>query len=512
VGSEPPSVPQSESELEEFFDLALDLMVIAGVDGYWKRVNRSCERTLGYPRRELLSRSFLDFVHPDDVETARDVFADVGRGNDVIGFDQRVICGDGSVRWLQWNTQTMPERDCIYAVARDVTDRRRADAELREAQRMVEASRDELARLAEEQTALRRVATLVAHGTSPEELFTAVVLEVGRVFPAEHAALCRYEPGATMTLVAISKGLADGFPVGSRWPLGGKNVSTVVFETGRSARIDNYGDASGRLGVAVRERGFVSLVGAPIVVEGRLWGGMNLASTEPLPADTEARLASFAELVATAIANAEAQTEVAASRARLVAATEEERRRVTRDLHDGAQQRLVHTTITLKLAQRALQNGEKDVPALLSEALDQAEQATAELRELAHGILPVALTRGGLRAGVDALASRMPVPIDIDVTVGRLPAAVEATAYFVVAEALTNVAKHARAGRAEVTARIEHGTLAVQVQDDGVGGARPDGSGLLGLADRLAALDGELRVDSPADSGTLVAAAIPLPR
>jgi signal transduction histidine kinase len=217
--------------------------------------------------------------------------------------------------------------------------------------------------------------------------------------------------------------------------------------------------------------------------------------------------------VATAIANAEAQTEVAASRARIVSATDDERRRVVRDLHDGAQQRLVHTVVTLKLAHRALQNEETDLPALLTEALDNAEQATAELRELAHGILPPVLTQGGLRAGVDALASRMPVPIEIDVTVGRLPAAVEATAYFVVAEALTNVAKHAHAGRAEVTVRIEHGTLAVHVRDDGVGGARPDGggTGLIGLADRLAAIDGELRVDSPADSGTLVAAAIPLP-
>ncbi|MEA2132871.1 MAG: hypothetical protein QOC68_780, partial [Solirubrobacteraceae bacterium] len=219
------------------------------------------------------------------------------------------------------------------------------------------------------------------------------------------------------------------------------------------------------------------------------------------------------ELVATAIANAEARTEVAASRARIVAATDEERRRVVRDLHDGAQQRLVHTVVTLKLAQQAVQNEEEDFPALLTEALDNAELATTELRELAHGILPAALTRGGLRAGVAALASRMPVPVEIDVTVGRLPAAIEATAYFVVAEALTNVAKHAHARRAEVTARIEHGTLAIQVRDDGVGGALPDGggSGLIGLADRLAALDGELRVDSSADSGTLVAVAIPLP-
>jgi signal transduction histidine kinase len=183
---------------------------------------------------------------------------------------------------------------------------------------------------------------------------------------------------------------------------------------------------------------------------------------------------------------------------------------VVRDLHDGAQQRLVHTVITLKLANRALKNGDEDLPALLTDALDHAEQATDELRELAHGILPAVLTHGGLRAGVDALASRMPVPVDIDVSVGRLPPAVESTAYFVVAEALTNVAKHARAGHAEVTARLEDGKVGVRVRDDGTGGAQADGPGLLGLADRLAVLDGELRVESPADGGTLVAADIPV--
>ena len=228
-----------------------------------------------------------------------------------------------------------------------------------------------------------------------------------------------------------------------------------------------------------------------------------------LPADTESRLENFTELVATAISNTEARTEVAASRARIVAATDEERRRVVRDLHDGAQQRLVHTIITLKLARRAFQNEREDAAALLTEALAHAEQATAELRELAHGILPAVLTQGGLRAGVDALASRMPVPVENGVSVGRLPAAVEATAYFVVAEALTNIAKHACAGHAAVTAHIEDGTLQVRVRDDGVGGARPDGSGLLGLADRLAVLDGRLDVNSPAGGGTLVAAALP---
>jgi signal transduction histidine kinase len=372
-------------------------------------------------------------------------------------------------------------------------------------------SRAGLARLAEEQAALLRVATLVAGGARPEELFAAVVEEVRRVFPVENVAMARYESDATMTVVATSERLADTFPVGSRWPLGGKNVSTVVSQTGRSARIDGYGDASGRLADAVRKRGWASSVGAPIVVEGRAWGVLGLSSTEqPLPADTESRLASFTELVAMAIANAEARVELAASRARIVAVTDDERRRVVRDLHDGAQQRLVHTIITLKLLSRALQREDDSVPELVAEALAQAERTNVELRELAHGILPAVLTRGGLRAGVDALASRMPMPIEIDISVGRLPIAAEATAYFVVAEALTNVAKHARAGRAIVTALIEDGTVQVRVRDDGVGGARPDGSGLIGLEDRLAALGGELRVESPAGGGTLVKAAIPL--
>jgi signal transduction histidine kinase len=221
-------------------------------------------------------------------------------------------------------------------------------------------------------------------------------------------------------------------------------------------------------------------------------------------------MAAFTELVGTAISNIQAREDLAASRARVVAAADEERRRVVRDLHDGAQQRLVHTTITLKLARRALQRDEVNAPALLTEALHHAEQATAELRELAHGILPAVLTQGGLRAGVDALASRMAVRVKNSVYVGRLPAAVEATAYFFVAEALTNVAKHARAGHAEVTARIQDEMLTIQVRDDGVGGARRHGSGLTGLADRLATLDGELRVESPAGGGTLVAAVIPV--
>jgi PAS domain S-box-containing protein len=372
-------------------------------------------------------------------------------------------------------------------------------------------SRIGLARLAEEQAALRRVATLVARGTPPQDVFAAVANEVGRLLSVDVANVIRYESDATVTLMASAD---DRIPVGSRWPLEETSLAPIVLETGRPARVDNYADVTGQLADDIRDQGIRSAVSTPILVEGRVWGQMVTASSQeqPLPPDTEVRLASFTDLMATAIANAAARSEVAASRARIVAATDNERRRVVRDLHDGAQARLVHTVITLKLARRAAQGDGKDVAELVTAALDTAEQATAELRELVHGILPAALTSGGLRAGVEALALRTSVPVENDVSVGRLPAAVEATAYFVVAEALTNVAKHARAGRASVTARVEAGALQVQVRDDGAGGARPDGSGLVGLADRLAALDGRLRIESPADGGTVVIAEIPLPR
>jgi signal transduction histidine kinase len=370
-------------------------------------------------------------------------------------------------------------------------------------------ARAEAERLAEEQAALRRLATLIAAGAPPEDAFAAIADELTRLFLVEVANICRYESDGMYTIVASA---GDRFPVGSRWTLGGRNGTTIVFETGGAARIDDYAEVTGPHADDIRAAGVRSAVGTPIIVEDRLWGVLGIASDRqrPLPPDTEGRLASFTELVATAIANAEAREEVAASRARIVAATYDERRRVVRDLHDGAQQRMVHAVITLKLAGRALANGQEDTPDLLAEALEHAERATAELRELAHGILPAALTQGGLRAGVDALASRSPVPVETDVVVGRFPAPVEATAYFVVAEALTNVAKHAGAGHAEVTAQVQDGTLAVHVRDDGIGGAQRSGSGLTGLTDRLAALDGELRVDSPAGGGTLVAAAIPL--
>jgi signal transduction histidine kinase len=374
-------------------------------------------------------------------------------------------------------------------------------------------TRAEVERLADEQAALRRVATLVAKGVPPSELFASVAEETGRLMRADGAVICRYEADGGASVVA-GWGVPDVADVlGTRLTLDQGGVIAEVRRTGRPARSDDYAISAAGPAAVARSRGVQAGVAVPIVVEGRLWGAMFASSRQAgsLPPDVEPRIGEFTELVATAISNTQARTDLAASRARLVAASDEERQRVVRDLHDGAQQRLVLAVVKLKMARRALDEEEQASSGLVTEALQHAEQANVELRELAHGILPAVLTSGGLHAGVGALASRAPLPVENDVSVGRLPIPVEATAYFVVAEALTNVVKHSHATRAVVTARVEDGTLHVDVGDDGVGGARAGGSGLVGLGDRLAALDGRLHVESSADGGTLVAADIPLP-
>jgi len=257
-------------------------------------------------------------------------------------------------------------------------------------------------------------------------------------------------------------------------------------------------------------------VAVPVVVEGRIWGGLaSTTSGNPPPADTEDRLARFADLAAAAIANAENREKLRASRARVVAAADETRRWLQRDVHDGAQQRLVQTVLALKHGLDAAARGEDPVD-LVQEALEHVERAMVELRDIVHGILPASLTRGGLRAGIDSLVATSATAVDVDMTAlppGRLPAEIEVTAYFVVAEALTNVAKHARATRARVTVAGDADTLVVEVSDDGVGGADARcGSGLTGLLDRVEALDGSLLLTSAGGAGTTLRATLPLSR
>jgi signal transduction histidine kinase len=375
-----------------------------------------------------------------------------------------------------------------------------------------EVSEESRGELLKEQAALRRVATLVAQEASPASVFRAVAEELTLLLGTDATRLFRYEDGDTATVVAHVGAGEAGLQAGTQVALGGNNITTLVFERRRTARIDDYRKADGPISALARPLAFQSMVGGPVVVDGKLWGAIVVGSFGPgaLPADTESRIDEFTSLMATGLSNVQARAELAASRARIVAAADDERRRVVRDLHDGAQQRLVHTVVTLKLAARALERNEDTGAAFVREALEQAETAMVELRELAHGILPSVLNRGGLRAGVEALASRMPVPVEIGVAADRFPKAVEATAYFVIAEALTNVAKHADAARATVTAGVDNGTLRVEIADDGAGTADPNGHGLLGVADRLATSDGSLEVLSAPGSGTRVIATVPL--
>ena len=374
-------------------------------------------------------------------------------------------------------------------------------------------ARAEAARLAEEQAALRRVATLVARGASPAAVFEVVATEAAHVLDTDRMSVARYEPDGTATVVADRSRPGLQIPVGTRLTLEGESVTGAVLRSGRLVRRDRWEGTTGSMAALARKMGLRLAIGVPILVEGRVWGSVSAGWTreEPPPADMESRMAQFTELVATAIANADSRAEVVASRARVLAAGDDARRRVVRDLHDGAQQRMVHTILTLQLATRALREHDGTAESLVAEALDQAEQANAELRDLAQGILPSVLTQGGLLAGVNALVSRIDLSVTVDVSSQRLPLAIEASAYFVVAEALTNVIKHSKAQEAVVRAGVDGPALLVEVRDDGVGGANRDGAGLVGLDDRVAALGGALRVESPAGGGTLIAATLPVP-
>jgi signal transduction histidine kinase len=374
-------------------------------------------------------------------------------------------------------------------------------------------ARAEVERLAEEQAALRRVAMLVAEGAAPTAVFDAVAAEVEGLLDADQVVLSRYEPGTEVTVVAHRGASARIVPPGARVSHEGENVQAIVRRTERPARMDNFQRAHGDIAELGRTVDVGVVVGAPVVVDGRLWGVVSASwngEEESPPADTEERMAQFAQLLDTAIANADSRGQLTASRARLLTAGDEARRRVVRDLQDGAQQSLVHTIVTLKLAQRALREKDGNAESLVGEALEHAEESNAELRELGHGILPAVLTRGGLQAGIGTVVGRLDLPVDVDVPAERFPAEIEASAYFFVAEALTNVVKHSHARRAEVRAYVEDELLHIEVRDDGIGGADPGGHGLVGLGDRLSARGGRLKIESPAGGGTLVAAKLPV--
>ena len=390
--------------------------------------------------------------------------------------------------------------------------RREADQRRREADLAAERAHA----LAELQAALRRVATLVARGVTPAEVYAAVVTELARCLGVCYSALWRYEPDGAATLLAArddDPGLTK-MPVGARFSLEGDSVPAMVLRTGRPARMDSYENAAGSTAARLRDLGLRAAVGAPIVVDGRVWGAAIVGSSrpEPLPPDTEARVADFTDLVATAIANAQAHAELTASRARIVAAADDARRRLERDLHDGAQQRLVSLGLQLRIAEASVPSELQPLREQISDVVDGLVGVSEEVQEISRGIHPAILSKGGLGPALKTLARRSTVPVELDLAVDRrLPESAEVAAYYVVAEALTNAAKHARASQVTVRVQAEDANLHLAIRDDGIGGADSAmGSGLTGLIDRVEAVGGKMAVSSQPGCGTSLLVEIPV--
>jgi signal transduction histidine kinase len=376
----------------------------------------------------------------------------------------------------------------------------------------LEASRAESRRAAEEQAALRRVATLVARGVPAAEIFDAVVSETRRVLDVDACGLVRVESDGSVRLIAADSGLPGPRDLDRSATFALDRVIREVVRTGRPARKEFGQGAAGPGAERARHMGIRCLMGAPVAVEGRLWGiiGAAWAVGRAVAPGAELRLEQFTELVATAVANAQSRADLEASRARVVEAADDARRRIERDLHDGVQQRLVTLGLQARAAE-GMAGASAELLEQLSKIADGLNGAFDELREISVGIHPPILARGGLRPAIRALARRSPVPVRAAVPDGlQLPERVEVAAYYVASEALTNVAKHARASRVDISAATNEGCLELTIHDDGVGGARRgEGTGLVGLADRVEALGGTLRITSPPDQGTTLQVTLP---
>ena len=374
-----------------------------------------------------------------------------------------------------------------------------------------DASLDELVR---EHAALRRVATLVARGPSPAEVFEAVAREVGTLLGAQRAQLVRViSPEEGTVAASWSDGTLEPAPVGHRAPIDGRGVLGRMLREPRPVRIENWDEAGGGVAALMRSLGIRSGAAGPIVIGGRLWGAVAAVWSDAtkMAEGAENRVAAFAELVAYAIENAEARDEIAASRARLVEAADEARRRIERDLHDGAQQRLVAAALDLTMLESQLDRDPAAARAALARAREQLDGGLGELRDLARGIHPSVLTARGLGVALEALVKRAPMPVELRVDVPEgLDASIEAAVYFLVSEALTNVAKHAQAKTVTVEVAGNGDTVRISVDDDGVGGADTGhGSGLGGLVDRVEAVGGRLELTSPEGGGTCIRAWLP---
>jgi len=376
-------------------------------------------------------------------------------------------------------------------------------------------SRAAVERLAAEQSALARVATAVAKEHAPDDLFASITEELGLLLEVDASAILRYEADATATVVAGWTSDGTSLNLGERLPLDGVNLAGEVYRTGASHRREQYGDAPGPIAGTVRDLGFRSAVASPIIVADAIWGVIAVLSRqpEPLPMDTEARLEEFTRHAGMAVANAKSRSDLAQSRARVVRAGDEARRRLERDLHDGAQQRLVSLGLQLRAVEGTVAPELGELRESLKRVTSTVNEVLDDLRELSRGLHPSLLADGGLTAALRALARRSAVPVRLRLDIGaeRFEEPVEVTAYFVAAEALTNAAKHAHAYRVDMTAMRRADWLELVVRDDGLGGAdASSGTGITGLVDRVEAIGGTSQISSPRDVGTVVRVRLPI--
>jgi signal transduction histidine kinase len=486
----------AEQRNRALLDAIPDTILRYGRDGTYLDVRPDALTAEIFPPEDFLGRNSFD-VLPDAL--ARTITSGIERALDtgrmqVIEYEVSV---QDEPHWRE--ARIVPSgADEVVSIVRDFTDKRRADAEVR--------------RLAEEQATLRRVATLVAGNARPERVFQTVTEEVCRLLELRTAVLHRFEGGPTSTIVGKFGAPTGRFELGHVVELE-TGAALDVLRTGAAARSD-YFSLKGPGATELRALGFRGSLGVPITVAGVTWGALVVAlrDDEPLPVETEHRLQAFAELVGLAVASADARDELAASRLRIVEASDTERRRLERNLHDGAQQRLVAVSVGLRLALAKLRTSSHEAEELLEALSQELGEALTELRELAQGIHPAALTERGLGPALEVLAARAPLDVELGLEVPeRLPEPVETAAYYTVSEALANVVKHAKAGSAAVRVACEGGQIVVEVADDGTGGADAErGTGLRGLRDRVETLEGELLVDSPSGSGTVVRAKLPV--
>src|SRR3954468_2819922 len=489
----------SERRLLDVLEGVQLLAVSTALDGAIRFCNRyKCELT-GWTREQLLGRPWAETFNPQST-----IVEQLAAGTVADHEEAPLRTRSGEVRQISWST----------TLDRDAEGRITGATGIGQEVHEQNHAAPHLPRPPQQQAALRRVATCVAAESDPSTVFDLVAEEVACLLGGRSANVVRFEPEAdTGTMVG---GWSRGFrslPVGSRVTLDGPTAVGQVRRDDRAARVDDYSTVTGEFAAMIRDFGIDASVAAPIRVGGELWGAIVASTTRdsPLTSDSEARIDEFAELVALGLASAAARTELAASRARIVAAGDAERRRLERNLHDGAQQQLVTLSLGLRMARSRLDEA-SEAGVMLAAARHRLMEALPELRELARGIHPATLPAQGRHAAVEALARRCPVPVELSIDPPQnLPSQVEAASYYVISEALTNTAKYANAETARVSVRRDDAQLHVVVADDGRGGAdRTLGSGLNGLADRVSALGGHLRVVSPAGRGTTVSAELPI--